>query len=84
MPEKSKQSDVSTSVTKARQEKAVSERKKRRERAPLLVRMMLVPFLLFVALLAGAITGYSILGKGSAADVFDLKTWKHMYDLVFS
>lgn len=84
MPEKSKPSDLSASVTQTRQEKTSPERKKRRDRAPLLARMMLVPFLLFVALLAGAITGYSILGKGSAADVFDLKTWKHMYDLVFS
>jgi hypothetical protein len=50
---------------------------------PLLLRIMLVPFLLFIALLAGLITGYSIIGNGSALDVFDLETWKHMYDLVF-
>lgn len=83
MAEKSKPSDVSASVTQTRQESAVPGRKKRRERVPLLARMMLIPFLLFVALLAGAITGYSIIGSGSAVDVFDLNTWKHMYDLVF-
>ncbi|QYY44690.1 DNA-directed RNA polymerase subunit beta [Aneurinibacillus thermoaerophilus] len=50
---------------------------------PLLLKITLVPFLLFIALLAGLITGYSILGDGNAFEVFDIKTWKHMYDLVF-
>ncbi|BAU26494.1 DNA-directed RNA polymerase subunit beta [Aneurinibacillus soli] len=82
MPEQSRPSGASAAQT--RQESAAPQRKKRRDRAPMLARIMLIPFLLFIALIAGAITGYSILGKGSAVEVFDLHTWKHMYDLVFS
>lgn len=62
---------------------SVKKRAKRRGGMPLLLKIMLVPFLLFIALLAGLITGYSVVGNGSALDVFDINTWKHMYDLVF-
>lgn len=82
MPEQSRPSG--TSAAQTRQASAAPQRKKHQDYAPLLARMMLIPFLFFIALIAGAITGYSILGKGSALDVFDLHTWKHMYDLVFS
>lgn len=49
-----------------------------------LLRKSVVPSLCVIAIVGGMYIGYSILGKGSASDVFDLATWKHMYDLVFS
>lgn len=61
----------------------VKKRARRRGGMPLLLKVMLIPFLLFIALLAGLIAGYSIIGNGSALDVFDINTWKHMYNLVF-
>lgn len=66
-----------------------STRSRRRKQAagravPFTVKLLLVPLLLFISLLAGAIVGYSIVGDGSAAEVFNLKTWKHMYDLIFA
>ncbi|WP_047150816.1 DNA-directed RNA polymerase subunit beta [Aneurinibacillus tyrosinisolvens] len=63
---------------------SVTKRRKRRKGVPLFLKLILVPFLLFVALLAGMIAGYGVLGKGNALDVFNLNTWKHIYDLVFS
>jgi hypothetical protein len=46
--------------------------------------MLIVPFLLFFSLMIGLIIGYSVIGDQPASEVFDLKTYKHMYDLIFS
>ncbi|MFT9849102.1 DNA-directed RNA polymerase subunit beta [Aneurinibacillus sp. REN35] len=88
MSEQSKTSQRATASGAVAQEgkeknAAVKKRAKRRGGMPLLLKIMLVPFLLFIALLAGLIAGYSIVGNGSALDVFDMNTWKHMYNLVF-
>ncbi len=71
---------------------ANTRRKVRRERRkksggtgiPAWIKIMIIPVLLFLSVVTGAIVGYSVLGDGSAGDVFDLKTWKHMYDLIFT
>lgn len=71
---------------------ASSRRKARRERRkksggsgiPAWIKVMIIPALLFLSMVTGAIVGYSVLGDGSAGDVFNLKTWKHMYDLIFA
>jgi len=85
MPEQRKTLYPDAAAQRAPEKKKSSVKKRAKSRAgmPLLLRIMLVPFLLFIALLAGLITGYSIIGNGPALDVFDLETWKHMYDLVF-
>nr|WP_273386757.1 DNA-directed RNA polymerase subunit beta [Cohnella zeiphila] len=45
---------------------------------------MIIPVLCIVAVFVGMAIGYVVLGKRELADVFDLNTWKHMYDLVFA
>ncbi|WP_240489242.1 DNA-directed RNA polymerase subunit beta [Cohnella thermotolerans] len=48
------------------------------------IKVLIIPVLCIVALVAGLAIGYVVLGKGQLADVFDLNTWRHMYDLVFA
>lgn len=49
-----------------------------------LLRKSVVPSLCVIAIVGGMYIGYVIIGKGQASDVFNLATWKHMYDLVFA
>jgi DNA-directed RNA polymerase subunit beta len=49
-----------------------------------IAKFMLVPALLFFSLVTGLIIGYSVLGKSPVTEVFDLNTYKHMYDLIFA
>ena len=48
------------------------------------IKVLMIPVLCVVALMAGMAIGYVVLGKRELADVFDMNTWKHMYDLVFA
>lgn len=48
------------------------------------IKVLIVPVLCVAALLVGLAIGYVVLGKGELADVFDMHTWRHMYDLVFA
>ncbi len=50
----------------------------------LVAKWMLVPFLLFLSLVVGLMIGYGVLGKQPISEVFNLHTYKHMYDLIFS
>ncbi|MGO0063658.1 DNA-directed RNA polymerase subunit beta [Brevibacillus fluminis] len=47
-------------------------------------KLLIVPFLLFFSLMIGLVIGYSVLGKLPASEVFQISTYKHMYDLIFS
>jgi hypothetical protein len=47
-------------------------------------KLLIVSFLLFFSLTIGLIIGYSVLGKLPASEVFNLNTYKHMYDLIFA
>ena len=49
-----------------------------------MLRKSVVPALCVIAIVGGMYIGYAIIGKRPASDVFDLATWKHMYDLVFA
>lgn len=60
------------------------QKRPRRSRRATLLKIMIVPLLLFFSLVIGLIIGYSVIGKMPASDVFDLNTYKHMYDLIFS
>ncbi|SDX27693.1 DNA-directed RNA polymerase subunit beta [Paenibacillus sp. CF384] len=48
------------------------------------LRKSIVPILCIAAVLGGMYMGYSIIGKRPGDEVFDIATWKHMYDLVFA
>lgn len=42
------------------------------------------PILCLLALIVGLWLGYSKIGNQPAGEIFDLRTWKHLYDLVFA
>ncbi len=48
------------------------------------LRKSIVPILCVLALLCGMYIGYAKLGHRPGEEVFDVATWKHMYDLVFA
>lgn len=43
-----------------------------------------IPLLCVVGLGAGMIIGYVYLGKRPMNEVYEVSTWRHIYDLVFS
>ncbi|WP_019121107.1 DNA-directed RNA polymerase subunit beta [Brevibacillus massiliensis] len=47
-------------------------------------KILSVPFLLFLSLVVGLMIGYGVIGKSPVSEVFDFKTYKHIYDLIFS
>lgn len=49
-----------------------------------LAKVMLIPFLLFFSLVVGLMIGYGVIGGKPMSEVFDLGTYKHMYDLLFA
>lgn len=49
-----------------------------------LLKILWVPALLAVMLLIGLIIGHSVLGEQPVANVFDIKMWEHLYNLVYS
>jgi hypothetical protein len=61
------------------------KRKKRWVRILLFtLRLLLVPFLCLCALYAGLVIGYVRIGGQHYSDIFDMATWNHLYDLVYS
>jgi hypothetical protein len=48
------------------------------------LRLLLVPVLCLCALYAGLVIGYVRFGGQPYSDIFDMATWKHLYDLVYS
>ncbi|MDF2669105.1 MAG: DNA-directed polymerase subunit beta [Paenibacillus sp.] len=54
-------------------------------RIPLrIMRILLVPFLCVAALIGGVVIGYVYMGGRDSADVWDIETWKHLFELVFA
>ncbi len=49
---------------------------------PIWLRLILIAVLTVMALIAGSIVGYSLIGDGKAGEVFQPKTWIHIKDLV--
>jgi len=82
---------MNTSAKKTTPVKKPSTAKKKRSRKKSWVRILLavlrfflIPCLCLIALYVGLVIGYVDLGKQNYAEIFTLKTWKHVYDLVFS
>ncbi|WP_127569001.1 DNA-directed RNA polymerase subunit beta [Paenibacillus xylaniclasticus] len=59
-------------------------RRKKRSIWLRLLRMTIVPILLLCSVVAGLYVGYSVFGNQSGAEVYQVKTWRHLYDLMFS
>ncbi|PJN88250.1 DNA-directed RNA polymerase subunit beta [Bacillus sp. mrc49] len=49
---------------------------------PIWLRLLIVIGLIFIAVLSGALLGYSVIGGGHALDVFQKSTWTHIIDIV--
>jgi len=64
--------------------KSAKRRKKKRNPWLRMLRLLVVPMLLFWAVVAGLYVGYSVLGHQPKGEVFEVQTWKHMFDLMFS
>src|SRR5262249_11518169 len=71
-------------------QREAAQGKTRKKRNPALrallwtLRAFVVPVLCVAAIIGGMYAGYAILGKRPGIEVFDIETWKHMYDLVFA
>jgi len=50
----------------------------------LILRGLAVPVLCVAGLIAGLVIGYSYVGNQPVEEVFSLKTWKHLIDLIFA
>jgi len=54
-------------------------------RIPLiLLRTLLVPFLCVTALIVGVVFGYVYMGGRDSSDVWNMETWRHLFELVFA
>lgn len=49
---------------------------------PIWMRIVLICLLLFLATTIGLWIGYSVMGDGDASDTFNIKTWKHIVDMM--
>lgn len=50
----------------------------------IILRIVLILLVLVAALAAGTVVGYVVFGKQDASDIWNLSTWKHVFDLVFA
>ena len=49
---------------------------------PIWLRLIILVFVMGVAVVAGAMFGYGVLGGGNPMDVLNKETWQHILDLV--
>ncbi|MFJ7745037.1 DNA-directed RNA polymerase subunit beta [Peribacillus sp. NPDC097295] len=49
---------------------------------PIWLRLLIIMGLIIIALIAGSLIGYSVIGGGQATDVFKKSTWTHIIDIV--
>lgn len=75
---------------KARQQDEVSATEEERPKKykfrirliPIWLRLIILVFVMGVAVVAGAMFGYGVLGGGNPMDVLNKETWQHILDLV--
>jgi hypothetical protein len=58
--------------------------KKRRRRIWVIVQWVGLPLLCIAALMIGLVIGYVYVGKRPMAEVYEMETWRHLFDLVFA
>ena len=49
---------------------------------PIWLRVLIILALLFIAVVAGLIVGYSVLGDGDSSGVLEWSTWQHLIDII--
>ena len=90
-PEVLEAQEVPNAPAAAKVVKVIKKPKKIRKRKKLwvriilfIIRLILVPILCLAALYAGLVIGYVKIGHQPYSDIFDMATWKHLYELVYS
>lgn len=63
--------------------KTTTKPKKKSSNKTIRIPFLLVIILAFIALIIGGVIGYSVIGKENPAEVFDIDTWMHLYNLIF-
>lgn len=66
----------------AKQQELEKIKRPRMRVIPIWIRIILVAAFFCVAVVAGAMFGYGILGDGAPMDVLKKDTWEHIFDLV--
>ncbi|AST93653.1 hypothetical protein BC6307_21480 [Sutcliffiella cohnii] len=66
----------------AKQQELEKIKRPRMRVIPIWIRIILVAAFFCVAVVAGAMFGYGILGDGAPMDVLKKETWEHILDLV--
>jgi hypothetical protein len=79
---KSQETEKATSREAMRKKEQEATKKLRVRLFPIWLRVVCILVLCFVALAGGAMIGYGIIGKGNPMDVFDVKTWTHIRDII--
>ncbi len=64
------------------------KRKKRKKKPrirliPIWLRLIIIPILMAVFALLGAMLGYGVIGEGDPKDALKVETWTHIYDIIF-
>ncbi|MFC3040425.1 DNA-directed RNA polymerase subunit beta [Virgibacillus xinjiangensis] len=87
----SKKKQPEKKATDAKSRKEIKQQKKaeklasqpRRRVFPIWLRIIVVILLAAIALIAGLMIGYSVLGDGNPLEILRAETWEHIYDIVF-
>ncbi|RXT04358.1 DNA-directed RNA polymerase subunit beta [Ammoniphilus sp. CFH 90114] len=69
--------------TRQKAKRRKTEKAKKSRSIPWYLKFLMTIVLLFGSLTGGLAVGYTMVGKGKMSDVFDIETYKHIYDLVF-
>ena len=80
---KSAENEQVTSREAMRKKEQEATKKLRVRFFPIWLRLVIVLVLCVAALVGGAMVGYGIIGKGNPMDVFDVKTWTHIRDIIY-
>jgi hypothetical protein len=72
-------------MAETEQKKAKAKPSKKRRRTIWIVAQWVgIPALCVAALASGLVIGYVYIGKRPFEDVYEMETWRHLYDLVFA
>jgi hypothetical protein len=64
--------------------KKKSAKKRKRRRIFVILQWVGIPLLCIAALGVGLVIGYVYIGKRPMDEVYEIDTWRHLYDLVFA
>jgi hypothetical protein len=78
-----KQENTASKQRRPQQKKRKKKRTTGQKALFLTAKWLFIFSCLAISVIFGLVVGYSVIGEGNTVDVFDLRTWKHVYDLVF-